>query len=120
MCDKKLKKLLEFICKNAGEKFAILTAEDTLKETELNLSQEELFNDFNLLSSKGFIRLKYNDGKSFCCVITDRGKDLIEQLNLPVQEETKNQENTPYFLIFISAFLGGVLGGLISVIIGLF
>ena len=106
--------------KKAGEKFAILTAEETLKETDLTLSQEELFNGFNTLNSKGFIRLKYNDGNSFCCVLTDRGKDVIERLELPVQEEFKNQESMPYFLIFISAFLGGVLGGLIIVLIGLF
>ena len=108
-----MKNLLEFVCEKAGEKFAILTAEDMINERGLNLSQEELFNSFNALNSKGFIRLKYNDGKSFCCAVTDRGKDLIEQLNLPLQEEVKKQETTPYFLIFLSAFLGGVFGGVI-------
>ena len=120
MNDKKLEKLLEFISEKAGEKYAILTAEDTLKQTDLTLSEEELFNAFNLLNSKGYILQKYNDGKSFCCVITSKGKDVLERVDIAVQPQDKNGESMPYFLIFLSAFLGGVLGCLTVVISGLF
>ena len=120
MLDKKTEKLLEFACGKASDKFAILTAEEMLNETGLSLSQEELFNEFNSLNSKGFIRLKYNDGKNFCLAVTDRGKELLERLNLPVQLEIKKKETPPYFLLFLSAFLGGVLGGAILLIAVIF
>ncbi len=115
-----LNEILEFISKKASENFAILTAEDLAYEIGLNLTESELLNAFNELKTKGNIYLKYNDGKCFCCMITDRGKDLLERLSLPVSCESKIYDKLPYFLIFISAFLGGVLGGGILLIVTLF
>lgn len=114
-----LDKLLEYISEKVGENFAILTAEEVLKSTELNLSQEELLNSFNTLNFKGAISLKYNDGKTFCCAITPRGKEIVERFGLQVVKDCKTSDKMPYFLIFISAFLGGVLGGIITQIVWL-
>lgn len=113
MNDETVKKSLEFIVKKAGEKFIILSADEMINEVGQNLTQNELLNLFNNLKNAGYINLKYNDGKSFCCVATIKGKEYIEKVNSEVAEECKIQDKTPYFLIFISAFFGGVLGGVI-------
>ena len=116
--DQILYKVLEFILEKVGENYAILTAEEVLNSTNLNLPSEELLNTFNALNFKGAIRLKYNDGKTFCCAITPRGKELVERFSLQATKDCKTSDKTPYFLIFISAFLGGVLGGIITQIAG--
>ncbi len=120
MSEETVKKSLELIALKGGENFIILTAEELLGELGQNLSQSELLSLFNNLKNTGYIHLKYNDGKSFCCCVTTRGKEFVENANSNVVEECKIQDKTPYFLIFMSAFFGGVLGGVILLFASIF
>ena len=117
---KNLDKLLECIYQKSGENFAILTADDLEKDMDKSINVEDLFDGFNALKNKGLIFLKYNDGKSFCCAVTPRGKDLLEKDNLPVVEDCKNKDKISHFLIFIYAFLGSAFGCVVVEIIRFF
>ena len=112
MVDEKIENLLKFIKENAEDSYAIFTADDILHHlaSKVDIKKEELFNLFKCMQTKGFIRLKYNDGISFCCMLSDRGNDYIERVIDSKNQRVKECENVKPFLVFVYSFLGGVVG----------
>ena len=109
MLDENLKHLLSYVNKNAGDRFAILTADEILPyfPQDKILLKEDLFNMFNLLSTKGFIRLKYNDGNSFCCVISEKGVDYLEENKNPIIVPIEKPNYSIVGWCVFASFIGG-------------
>ncbi len=119
MLNENLKHLLSYVNKNAGDKFAIVMAEDILLDfpKEFNVKKEDLFDMFRILNSKGLIRLKYNDGSSFCCLMSEKGIEYLEESKIPIPEPTQKPSFSILGWCVFASFIGGFIGGAVSIVL---
>ena len=119
MLDENLKHLLSYVNKNVGNNFAIITADEILPcfSSDKGVLKEDLFNMFNLLSTKGFIRLKYNDGNSFCCMISEKGADYLEENKNPIIIPIEKPNYSIVGWCVFASFLGAFIGGGVSIVL---
>lgn len=119
MLDENLKHLLGYINKTASDRFAIITADEIIPTfpQEYSIKKEDLFDMFRTLNTKGLIRLKYNDGNSFCCLIADKGVEYLEEITTPALNQTEKPNYSVLGWCVFASFIGGFLGGAVSVVL---
>ena len=124
MLENKEKTVLNYINSNCQNgKFIVLTCEEilTVFPASLTVDCTAIKTVINNLFKKGFIRLKYDDGSTFCVSSTEQG--------LNYKEEKVSQNNTAViknnavvgwcvFASFIGGFVGAVVSIFLSVLFG--
>lgn len=113
------KSVLNFInlnCKN--ESYAVFTCEDILTSFPAFLSADSnsVKNAINNLFLKGYIRLKYNDGTTFCVSTTEQGLNYKEENAVDKQPSLLSLKAIVGWCVF-SSFLGGFVGAITALFI---
>ncbi|MBO5851662.1 MAG: hypothetical protein J6R29_04975 [Clostridia bacterium] len=124
MLDNKEKIVLNYINSNSNSgKYVVLTSEEILRVFPhfLNASEAMVKTVINNLFLKGFIRLKYDDGSTFCVSSTEQGLNYKEENtfeNSPIIFSVKAIVGWCVFSSFIGAFVGVVIALFLSKILG--
>ena len=117
MLDNNAIAILNYInSKCVNENFVVLTNSEIVLATSnaSNINESEVKDVISSLFSKGYIRLKYDDGTTFCVSSTQKG------LNYKAENENeKNVENFNYNALVGWCFFASFIGGFASVLIAL-
>ena len=110
--------LLNLIISKSSDGYAVLDKDDLIisfPKTYL-LTEESLNDAFSILANSGFIKIKYNDGKTFCAIATEKGIDYSEFTNKQVKQ-SKISKKSVFAVLFLGGFLGALLGSVFASII---
>lgn len=121
MLENNAKIILNYINSNClNGKFVVLTIEEILSAfpMHLNVQKETVKNAIASLFQSGFIRLKYDDGFSFCVSSTEKGLNYKDEF---IKESTPTFNKLELlgwcvFCSFLGAFLGAVIAVFLSAI----
>ena len=120
MLDKNQTYLLNLIIEKTSGGYSVLDKDELLLlyPKSYLLSEEELVESFTVLQNLGFIKIKYNDGYTFCVIATEKGKDYSEITLVNKVDECVNKKSADSVL-FLGSFFGSILGGIISLLIAI-
>ena len=112
MQNQKQKILLSFLKKECGlNKFSIVEKKDILSifEKRYYIDETELENLIISLERQGYIKIKYDDDSVYCL-------SVLKEFEIEEKKERKDFSYLSFLLIFVSSFLGGLLGSILSFI----
>lgn len=117
MLDNNAVVILNYInSKCVNENFVVLTNSEIVLATSnaSNVKENEVKDVISSLFSKGYIRLKYDDGTTFCVSSTQKGLNYK-----PENESEKIVETFNYYALIGWCFFASFIGSFSSVLIAL-
>ena len=121
MLDDKSKFLLQILIKNSTGSYFILSEQEILSVSKQNchFAEGEISKIIIALNQRGYVKVKYNDGRLFCLLVTEKGFNYENSQDKIVNLESANFSAVGWcvFGSFIGAFFGAVLTAVLVLII---
>lgn len=100
-----------FIVVTIDEIFSFLGVQSTVDKVQIKTAVANLF-------SSGFIRLKYDDGETFCVSTTEKGLNYKEQTFANDVQVVVKRNSLVGWCVFAS-FVGGFVGAAIAIFLSI-
>lgn len=120
MLDNRAELLLNYLCKNCGNGYKIVTIKEMLSvfPQHFSVSEQDLKHIIKTLVNGEYILNKYADLEVYCLYCLPKGKYYLEE-QLNKQNTDKSLKTQVVKLVFFSSFLGASLGSVITLLLAL-